>query len=243
MHVTEMLYGTTLSAQGSDAVTTRIGRLALVLLCSLTLQLTGCTITATQKTVDVSPLAVSPNASGDAAVVYVRDISDNREFTVKAQTPATQSVETVDVLTDIETGSMIGQWRTASSEVMADLLLEDGQLVTELVRGSIEEGLRRAGYKVVSGDSARNENAAAIDGRILRFWTYQTGSWTFTFTFEIEVELSGVVPGLEGGRRIATSEYLKSAVAGRPQSFSNTIDVGMEKFMETLANEIRNKHD
>ncbi len=226
-------------ARGGDAMTIRIFRFGLLLLCTTILQLTGCSITPTQETVVLSPLAVSSNVPSKAAVVYVRDISDNREFAIKAGAPATQSVETVNALTDIETGSMVGQWRTASSDVMADLLLVDSNPVTELVSDAIEEGFRRAGYKVVSDDRAQSENAVAVDGRIHRFWTYQTGSWTFRFTFEIEVELTGDVSGLDGGRRIEASEFLKSAVAGRPQSFGNTIDVGMEKFIETLANELR----
>jgi hypothetical protein len=171
--------------------------------------------------------------------VYLREISDSREFTIKADDPATQSVETVDVLTDIETGSMIGQWRAANSNVLADLLLEDSARVTALVSSAVEEGFRRAGYKVVSADSAKSENAIAVDAQVLRFWTYQTGSWTFRFTFEIEVELTGEVANLESGRRIETSTFLRSAVAGRPQSFGNTIDLGMEKFMETLASELQ----
>jgi hypothetical protein len=239
MHFTKTLYQKTKRATSSDAITIRIGRVGLWLLYAITLLSSGCSVTATEKTVILSPFEISTVAPSMETVVYVREISDNRDFAIKAEEPATESVETVDVLAEIETGSMIGQWRTASGDVVADLLLEDSNRVTELVSRAVEEGFRRAGYRVVSVDRAQSENAVAVDGRILRFWTYQTGSWTFRFTFEIEVELTGDVADLGGGRRIETSEFLRSAVAGRPKSFGNTIDLGMEKFMETLADELR----
>jgi hypothetical protein len=222
-----------------DALTVLSGKIGILLLCAFGLMSTGCTITATQKPVVLSPLAISENSPTRDVAVYLREISDSREFTTSANLPSTQSVVTVDDLDDIEIGSVIGQWRTSSSDVLADLLLEDSNRVTTLVGSAIEEGFRRADYEVVSADRAVSENAIAIDGQIHRFWTYQTGSWTFRFTFEIEVELQGDVADLEEGRLIETSEFLRSAVAGRPASFGNTIDLGMEKFIEALASELR----
>ena len=239
MHFTKTQYRKTKLLESSDATTTWFRRVGVWLFCTITLLTAGCSITPTQKTVVLSPLVISTDAPSRGTVVYVREISDDRDFAIKAAEPATESVQTVDELTEIETGSMIGQWRTASSQVLADLLLEDSNRVTTFVSSAVEEGFRRAGYKVVSADSAASENAVAVDGHIRRFWTYQTGSWTFRFTFEIEVELTGDVADLEEGRRIETSEFLRSAVAGSPKSFGNTINLGMEKFMKTLADELR----
>ena len=219
--------------------TIRMGGVGVWLLCATTLLSTGCTITASQKTVALAPLAVSANAPTKSVVVYLRNISDDREFSIKSATPVTQSVETVDALADIETGSVIGQWRTANTVVLADLLLEDANQVSALVSSAVEEAFRRAGYKVVSADRAESESAVPIDGQIHRFWAYQTGSWTFRFTFEIDIGLQADVAGLEDGRRIESSEFLRSAVASSPNSFANTINLGVEKFIEALADQLR----
>ena len=73
---------------------------------------------------------------------------------------------------------------------------------------------------------------------ILRFWSWNAGSWTVTFQFECIVSITTAVDPFQGGKDVRGEVTLHSAVAASERSFRNTTTKGLADFSENVRAEL-----
>jgi len=90
-----------------------------------------------------------------------------------------------------------------------------------------------AGFVVVeAGEDV--PGAIPVNAEILRFWSWNTGYWTFAFHFVTDVSIQAGVPSFEKARTVSGSMLLRSAVMAGEHSFINTTTKGLDNFVMNL---------
>jgi hypothetical protein len=198
----------------------------------------ACTITPEPANISLIPIPKLGTPSNQQTPIYIAKVTDERVFKLNSATPSDPSLVTVQQLTAAKTDSAVAQIRSADATVFRDLFLKD-KTVADTVKEALEESFRRAGFPVVKAPAeAKDARAIPVDVKINRFWAYNTGSWTFLFTFDIEVTVTADTAVLSAGKKISQTVSLKSAVAAGPGSFENTINKGMEMFVNKAVVEL-----
>lgn len=214
---------------------------AMALLTGATV-LCGCATSRSE--IKIASPAATPAAppSASARTVVIRSVKDERVF---EQAPRLASIPSLGFegaarATDEVKARAIGRKRGGFGLALGDVLLDNGQTVTGLVRENVSAAFQQAGFRVLA-EGAGTPAALLVDVRIKQFWAwFQPGFWAITLNTNIETEfdLSGAAGPVklsvhaEDSRQIATdSAWLeiveKALLAYRTQA---TAKVGAAPF-------------
>lgn len=185
------------------------GTIALALVC---LALTGCATSRSEIKLNTPVVASTTSTTGSKGAVFIRTISDKRSFEQAPSDPSIPSLgfEGAAQASDALKGRAIGRKRNTYGKALGDVLLEDGQTVTSVVRENLVAAFTDAGYKVET-DAMAASLPTVIDVEIRKFWSwFQPGFWAITLSADIQADL-------------------KLAGAAKP----NTIDVHVEDKRQT----------
>lgn len=120
-----------------------------------------------------------PNGTGQKVTITA---IDERRFEAAPKQADIASLKYAEEISDKKiTERAIGRKRNSYGMAMGDVLLPEGQTVSQLVAKSIAEGYRKAGYQVVE-NAEKNGNTQAVTVRITEFW-----SWFSPGAFSIAV--------------------------------------------------------
>ena len=212
---------------------------AAALLLSLAVLTSACAMAPKREIVDV---AVRPETSlPQGPAVVIAEVRDSRTFVAsdpKAKDAAPQQLVTGGSEDPLITARAIAQIRDASARPFVDVLLPEGRTAMDLVRDALANGFRLAGIRVLAPDDPDAATAVPISAEIVRFWSWNTGSWTFTFHFEADVKVRGAFAPFDPERLVEGRTTLHSAVAAGPGSFLNTTTKGLENFTSQVADAI-----
>ena len=117
------------------------------------------------------------------------------------------------------------------SRAGVDFLLPEGQSAASLVRNSLAQAFRGAGFIVLEPSDPGFATSIPVNAGILRFWSWMTGTWTFTFEFETVVLITADIPPFEPGEEVRGYAQLHSAVSASERSFRNTTNKGLDDFV------------
>lgn len=173
-------------------------RIVVLGLCVATAAMLGGCATSRSEIKISSPGASAASPPGASArAVVIRSVKDERVF---EQAPKVASIpslgfEGASKATEEVKARAIGRKRNTFGQALGDVLLENGQTVTSLVRDSLSAALQQAGFRV-----ATEANAGAaplvLDVRIKQFWAwFQPGFWAITLNTAIETDLDVVGAG------------------------------------------------
>jgi len=164
--------------------------LAIILLGLLT---TGCATNRSEVTLNTTANRSMANVPSNGLKVVFKEVLDERRFQDGSSDP---SVPSLGFEGSAQASSMVkeravARKRNTFGKALGDVVLQEGQTVTKLVREVTTQALADAGYVVVS-DGADASGAISIDVRIRQFWSWMTpGFWALTFENKIEVALDG----------------------------------------------------
>mgnify|MGYP000898460809 FL=1 len=212
--------------------TARITRLALVL--CLFGYLAGCA-SPSKVVIDVRLQPVATPSNPDIRVA-IGEVVDLREFSSTVESRSLHQMVTEGYADPQVTGRALGLFWTAGGTPIWDFMLPEGRSVTMLVEEALKNAFREVGMEVVEPTEA---GAIPIRAEIIRFWTWNTGSWTFQFHFETDVRIQGQLPPFESGEVISGRMRLKSAMAGGPRAYTNTVTKGLGDFIEQFKSRVR----
>lgn len=153
-------------------------------------QLTGCTLVPVTANLDV-PVAKTASATGPA--VKVVSVTDNRKFVYPhvAGDCETPSVENEKMLNDADAKARSfgrqgrcdgGEWANH-----AMVMLPEGERVSKSIQSSVEEGLRRSGYRIAPNDP----NAIPVRVALNNFWvTFSLDGMgmRYSYVYDIDVD-------------------------------------------------------
>lgn len=217
-----------------ESVSTSLRIRYLVLVLLLGGMAAGC-VAPSKNVIDVrfAPAAEPENAE---VKVSINEVVDRRSFSPVSEDRTVPQLVTEGLDDPAITARSVGLFWTAGGDAFWDLLLPEDRPVTSLVTETLENAFRDAGFTVVEPGA---NGAIPVTAEILRFWTWNTGSWTFQFHFATEIRIRGQVPPFETGETVNGNVMLRSAIGGSGKSYINTITKGLENFTENFNSRIR----
>lgn len=164
------------------------GAAALLLASAI---LGGCATSRSEVKVSAPEATATPAVTKPRAVV-IRSVRDERLFMEKPGDPSTPSLglEGGGAAPDAVKARAIARKRNGFGQALGDVLLQDGQSVTGLVREHLGAAFRQAGYRVAPDAASAGADPLLVDVRIRKFWSWlQPGFWAITVHANIETEL------------------------------------------------------
>lgn len=171
--------------------------LCIATVLSSCLLFVGCAANRSELSLTTQSTALDKAAiqtDANAPVAVLRSVVDQRVYEQAPRDPSTPSLgfEGADKASDELKARAIGRKRNGYGMAMGDLVLEEGDTVTSLVRAELEAALTQAGYRVVAEQDARAQaDALIIDVEVKEFWTWlQPGFWSLKLHAKILTDLS-----------------------------------------------------
>ncbi len=132
--------------------------------------------------------------------IRIDRVDDARRFEPSPKTPDIPSLPGDDVRNAALTSRAIARKRNSFGLALGDVLLPEGQSVSQLVDGAICTGFRRAGYRVLKPGAPGYEQATPVTAQINEFWSwFQPGFSSVTIWNREDITLAGPLPALGRG--------------------------------------------
>ena len=144
------------------------GGIAMAVMC---LALTGCATSRSELKLSApTPVAAAGPVKG---AVFIRTVSDQRAFQQAPSDPSIPSLGfegATQASADLKARA-IGRKRNTYGKALGDVLLENGQTVTDVVRENLAAAFTEAGYKVET-DPLAASLPLVIDVDVKQFWAW-----------------------------------------------------------------------
>ena len=161
--------------------------IALMTCAMLALTLAGCALGRSEVDVAVPP---APAAATRQAVTII-EIRDLRPFAINPGRPELPSLASEAEIADSALKARtIGRTRNAYNMRLGDVVLPEGQTVSNLVRGAVSAALRAKGYAVVDDAAAPGVLPLSVD--IEQFWAwFEPGLLMVSLEFDSRLRIYG----------------------------------------------------
>lgn len=193
-------------------------------------QVTGCTMAPVTTSLEL-PVAKSASVTGPA--IRIESVTDNRKFVYPhdAGDCETPSVESEKMLSDLDTKARSfgrqgrcdgGEWANH-----AMVMLPEGDRVSKSIQSSVEEGLRRSGYRIAPNDPT----AIPVKVTLNNFWvTFSLDGMgmRYSYVYDINVDTQS------GGERYQGRDSEKMYFAAGSK-WSKYAQQGLENLSAQLA--------
>jgi len=194
--------------------------------------LAGCATSRSEVSLGAPEAAGAAPAPSTGKTALIRSVKDERVF---EQAPRDQSVPSLGFEGSAQATAetklrAIGRKRSGLGKALGDVLLQEGQTVETVVRQSLSDALRQAGYQVVQADGGKTPDLV-VDAHIKQFWAYlRPGFWAITVSADIatNLDISGRADPLrisvhnEDARQIVTDGAWIEVVQKALQSYRAT---------------------
>jgi len=177
--------------------TKRHGVIALLIAATVVV-LSGCAASRSEIKLQ-SAAAPAPATVTKARAVVIRSVKDERTFEKAPAVASTPSLggEGADKASAAIKDRAIARKRNSYGMAMGDVLLQEGQSVSGLVRENLTTAFQQMGYRVTDAANA-GKNPLLVDVQIKKFWSWmQPGFWAVTLNSDIEttIQVSGATSG------------------------------------------------
>lgn len=169
--------------------TKRYGVIAVLI--AATVVLSGCAVSRSEIKVAAAAAPTTATVTKAHAVV-IRSVQDERVFENAPPVASTPSLggEGADKAPVAIKERAIARKRNSYGKAMGDVLLQEGQSVSGLVRENLTSAFQQLGYRVTDETNA-GRDPLIVDVRIKKFWSWmQPGFWALTLNSNIETTLS-----------------------------------------------------
>ena len=209
---------------------TRLGLLALIVASAV---LSGCATSRSEVALTAPP--VTQKAPSNGRTVVIRNVKDDRTFEQAPGDPSTPSLGSGGAAqaSDAVKSRAIARKRSTYGQALGDVLLQEGQTVTGLVRSNLAAAFEEAGYRVVA-DTATQPPPTVVDVSIKKFWAWmQPGFWALTFNSDIETVLTTTAPG--AAPSVIKVKASESAQLGTDDAWIRIVQKGMADYRAQAA--------
>lgn len=124
--------------------------------------------------------------------IFIHSINDRRKFEQAPSNPSIPSLgfEGATQADAAIKARAIGRKRNGFGKALGDVLLDDGQTVTNVVREHLVAAFTAAGYSVES-DPLAPSIPIVIDVDVQKFWAwFQPGFWAITLNADIVIDIN-----------------------------------------------------
>ncbi len=198
----------------------------IAILVTLSFLSVGCATGPKPHSLDIQ-LKDTENSPEASTTVVISEVVDTRKFSSDPLNPAIPQIFSEEGNAPSLTERSFATVWSASGKPIFDYMLPDDRKVTDLVSEALANAFRQAGFEVVETGGA---DAIPVTAEILRFWSWNTGTWAFNFHFETDVLIKAPITPFENGKSVSGKMRLKSTWAAGPSQFTNTIVKGLDDF-------------
>lgn len=209
------------------------GQIKAVVYCGLlALGMAGCAVGRSE--VDVSVLPA--HATEPKETVTIIEIRDRRPFAVNPGDRSLPSLATEAEVNDPDlTARTLGRTRNAYGMRIGDVVLPEGQTVTDLVRSAVTTALREKGYVVVDEVSP---GIVPLSVDIEQFWTwFEPGLFTVTLQFDSRLRIYGADLLDNTPTVVRGSASTNSAIAVK-STWAGVIQQGLDSLVLNIKDEL-----
>jgi len=188
----------------------------------------------------LSPVLFTPEQPARGPAIVVVPSRDARVFT-NASHPAPKPSLRGDVDDAQLSSRVVGRHLSSNGMLGANIVLESGITVSDLVDQAIVAGLRDAGIRATVEESgARTHEAArSLHTTIYEFWLYRRKrSGLGTISYRVSLDVSGQIPG-DGGPTRMEVEGSVSAGGVDLQLWRRAVEQALEDVSTKLGQRIR----
>ena len=182
----------------------------------------------------VVPAGIDPGSNpAQGAAVRLDGVEDARVFSASPPSPEMPSLMNAAEIQDPSiTRRAIARKRGGFGNALGDVLLPEGQSVSQLVGDAVSRALRDSGYRVVAPGDPDYARAAAVHVRIEKFWAWFTpGFASVGLEFQGALHLKGDLPPLREGRT-ATAEVEDRMQAVFESDWQAVVNKGLQRLVD-----------
>lgn len=198
----------------------------------LGLNTSGCATNRSEVTLNTTANRAVVNVPSNGRKVVLKEVLDERSFQDGSSDPSVPSLgfEGSAQASAMVKERAVARKRNSFGKALGDVVLQEGQTVSKLVREVTTQALADAGYVVVS-DVADAGGATSIDIKIRQFWSWMTpGFWSLTFENKIEAALNG-----GNGKAVIINAYAQdSGQLGTDGAYISIVGKGLDDYRKKV---------
>jgi len=198
--------------------------------------MTGCALSRSVVPVEISETAVNP---ANGINIKIVSVTDKRIFQLNPRTPDIPSVSETEGNNETIRARAIARKRNGFGAALGDVLLPEGQSVANLLKRSLSNSFRLAGYRVLKPSDLNYEEAKPVSVELIKFWSWiEWGFAVFKVHNRSEVRLQGPVASLENGKTIS-NEHIGSHAAVFESDWQDSASLGLAGLSEKVTLELQ----
>ena len=192
---------------------------------------TGCATKRGEVALQV-PTAKTEAAPSNGKQIYINSVVDKRVFELKPADPSTPSLDPSEAQSDAVKVRAVGRKRNGYGMALGDILLNENQSVSSVIKDPLKEALTDKGYNVIEAKEQITPQTYIADVKIIKFWSWMNmGFWALTLSCEIETN----VDIKQEGNPQTYSLHVKTADSFQTGMESNYIEVMQKALKEYSA--------
>lgn len=168
---------------------THIGFMAIL---TATILVTGCASNRSEVTLAMEKPSSSVTAQKNGRQIAVSVVVDERVFVDGSDDPSKPSLGfegSAGTSAEMKARA-IARKRNTFGKAMGDVVLQDGQSVSKIMREATEHGFADAGFSIIPAADGKSD-VAMVEVRVKQFWSWMTpGFWALTFENKVETLVS-----------------------------------------------------
>lgn len=195
---------------------------------------TGCATKRGEVALQV-PAVKTATAPSNGKQIYINSVVDKRVFELKPADPSTPSLDPSEAQSDAVKARAVGRKRNGYGMALGDILLNENQSVSSVIKDSLKEALTDKGYSVIEAKEQITPQTYIADVKIIKFWSWMNmGFWALTLSCEIETN----VDIKQEGNPQTYSLHVKTADSFQTGMESNYIEV-MQKALKEYSTQAK----
>ena len=178
----------------------------------------------------------APSSISKKTKIYIESVKDVRAFENDPKQASIPSLykHNVNEVSAKEKQQYIGRTRNGYGKGLWNVILENKQRTTSVVRARIEDAFRSNGYQVIKNENEIDKDTISVNARIVKFWSYiSLGFSKVGLNMDIDTLLS--VKDKEIKTDLKRSEFYFLVTN---DDFSNIIKTSLKEYKEKLAKQI-----
>lgn len=151
---------------------------------------TGCATKRGEVALQV-PTTKTETVLPNGKQVYINSVVDKRMFELKPAEPSTPSLDPSEPQSDAIKARAVGRKRNGYGMALGDILLNENQSVSSVIKDSLKEALTDKGYYIIDNKEHVTPQTYIADIKIVKFWSWMNmGFWALTLSCEIETNVA-----------------------------------------------------
>lgn len=173
--------------------------------------------------------------------IFIKSVTDNRIFEEKPTSPNIPSLgfggaEKASVTLKKRA---VARKRNAYGKALGDIILQEGETVESIIKGSLARSFTELGYKVINEKSQITKDTIIIEASINKFWSWMNiGFWTLGLTSEIDVKI--MLEKHNEVRKIS-AVYEERFMTARGSNWIKIMNKNLDNFNDEVKKSIKSK--